>query len=213
MKRETLRNHMDYLRSVKESIDNTHLNEFFNTNTRPDFIYNVSRVGEIGKLKVTGFCIKYINGNLRILQPYQSSDSKPTRKLINDWTNFIDVIKSADWSVFVDYKNELYGSNGAYEYSEVVKNENLGFNEDDLMIKANSNKEIYGPREGYQPCAYCGKQIPINDLISKTIIGRGRKQVWNSWKQRNEDKAYVTEQKLKFCSGKCAGNEQMSREG
>lgn len=64
-----------------------------------------------------------------------------------------------------------------------------------------------------QPCRYCRKQVPTDSLIEETIIGRGRKTVWNSWKGIYENKACVTKERLKFCSGQCAANEQMSREG
>jgi hypothetical protein len=65
----------------------------------------------------------------------------------------------------------------------------------------------------HERCRRCEKVVPISQMQTHTIIGRGRKQVWNSWKGRYDDKAVVTQEPMRFCSGECAGNEQMSREG
>lgn len=62
-------------------------------------------------------------------------------------------------------------------------------------------------------CQRCRKVVPKAQIVNHTIIGRGRKAVFNSWKGRYEDKAVVTQEPMKFCSGDCAGCEQMSREG
>lgn len=62
-------------------------------------------------------------------------------------------------------------------------------------------------------CQRCRKVVPKTQIVNHTIIGRGRKAVYNSWKNRYEDKAVVTHEPMKFCSGECAGYEQMSREG
>lgn len=66
---------------------------------------------------------------------------------------------------------------------------------------------------GHTACGYCRKIVPDSQIVTHKIFGRGRKEVWNSWKNRYESKAYITETYMKFCSGTCAGNEQMSREG
>lgn len=53
-------------------------------------------------------------------------------------------------------------------------------------------------------CQRCGRVAPKAQIVNHTIIGRGR----NSF-----GKAIVTQTPMKFCSGECAGCEQMSREG
>lgn len=65
---------------------------------------------------------------------------------------------------------------------------------------------------GHERCQRCRKVVPKEQIITHTIIGRGRKTVYNSWKNRYEDKACVTQEPMKFCSGECAAHEQMSRE-
>ena len=56
--------------------------------------------------------------------------------------------------------------------------------------------EKYAPREGYTPCAYCGKQTPNNKLIRRDIYTHGG----------------IHKTKC-FCSNQCADNEQMAHEG
>lgn len=68
-------------------------------------------------------------------------------------------------------------------------------------------------RPGNFRCCRCRKQFPESQKVSQRIFGRDRKNVWNSWKGRYESKACVTETMMDFCSGTCAENEQMSREG
>lgn len=101
---------------------------------------------------------------------------------------------------------------GALRYSDLL----AGKYSTDLasMIPALQERQYESIlREGNFWCSYCRKQYPITQKVSRTIIGRDRKQVWNSWKGRYEDKACVTQTSMDFCSGQCAGYEQMSREG
>jgi predicted DNA-binding WGR domain protein len=53
-------------------------------------------------------------------------------------------------------------------------------------------------------CQRCRKVVPKAQILNSTIIGRSR----NAF-----GKAIVTQTPMKFCSGECAGCEQMSREG
>jgi hypothetical protein len=53
-------------------------------------------------------------------------------------------------------------------------------------------------------CQRCRKVVPKTQIITSTIIGRSRNEF---------GKAIVTQTSMKFCSGECAGCEQMSREG
>lgn len=53
-------------------------------------------------------------------------------------------------------------------------------------------------------CQRCRRVVPKSQIITGTIIGRGR----NSF-----GKAIVTQEPMKFCSGTCAAHEQWSREG
>jgi len=62
-------------------------------------------------------------------------------------------------------------------------------------------------------CSRCRKEILVSQSITKTIIGRGRKQVYDSWKKKYVNKACVTKESMIFCSDSCYSCEQMSREG
>lgn len=63
--------------------------------------------------------------------------------------------------------------------------------------------DLYAPREGCTPCAYCGKQVPNDKLVKHRIIFQGLEN----------GKRKIKEQVMNFCSGECAMNEQCSREG
>lgn len=56
----------------------------------------------------------------------------------------------------------------------------------------------------HERCQRCRKVVPKSQIVNHTIIGRSR----NAF-----GKAVVTQTPMKFCSGECAGCEQMSREG
>ena len=132
------------------------------------------------------------------------------KRRISSFFQFFERIENSEKILFVEYKD--FGS-GAYRYNEIIPEKGIAFNEIDLKEISERRNNLYAPKEGHTACAYCNKQTPNDQLIESRIIGLGRKQVWNSWKSRYENKACVTEEKLKFCSGTCAGNEQMSREG
>lgn len=53
-------------------------------------------------------------------------------------------------------------------------------------------------------CQRCRKVVPKSQIITDTIIGRGRNA---------SGKAIVTQTPMKFCGGECAAHEQWSREG
>jgi hypothetical protein len=77
----------------------------------------------------------------------------------------------------------------------------------------NIKREEHLLNNGYFRCARCRKVLPGTLKQTKKIFGRGRKNVFNSYKGVYENKACVTEEMLDFCSGECEMNEQMSREG
>ena len=174
-------------------------------------IYKCNQVGDIQIFKVESFSISYKNGFR--FKPYYAKS--PTRKDLEDLMQYFESAKTSDFVVRINIldQHEKYNSHWSTLYHEVNEVKYLAFNEADLINLSVLNKEKYAPREGYAPCCYCGKQILSEKLITKTIIGRGTKKVWNSWKGQYENKASVTQESLKFCSGQCAAHEQMSREG
>lgn len=211
MRRITLTERWNCLKSQAKIIGESHLNEFFKDKEKPTHLFKVDRIGEVKSLNIIGFHVVYVDeNNRRICEPYIYEGKNPTRLLVSELECYIETIKNANRQFFVDYKD--IGTT-ACNYDEILPVKWLAFSATDLDETAKQNRELYAPREGYQACTYCGIQTPINEMIEETIIGRGRNSVWNSRKGKFEYKACITKEKMKFCSGKCAGNEQMSREG
>lgn len=212
MARITLQQKWDALMNQVNILKQKHIYEI--PIPKYDKIYSVNRFGEIEEKIIKYYGIWYKDETGRKLWA-PSYDKKPTGKDLEYLNIYFEKIHNCNKVISVHYKYMIGASyvHGAYKYSEIIESEIMSFDKNDLIEIANKNKEIYGAKEGYSPCAYCGKQVKNELLISSKIIGRGRKDVWNSWKKRYESKACVTENYLKFCSGECAGNRQMSREG
>lgn len=203
MARKTLLQTWNELDYRAKEIEREKIKSFFSQNYQPSKVYYCSRLGDINECEVIGFLARFPN----ISRPY--SNKYPTRLQVEDFEKYVKSIETADYKIHVLYQTDL--GSGNLEYSKF--SDNWAFHVSELEEKAKENKEKYAPREGYSPCRHCGKQVPTDNLIEETIIGRGRKQVWNSWKGRYDSKAYVTKEPLKFCSKQCAAHEQMSREG
>lgn len=164
----------------------------------------------IKEIQITGSQLGYIVEGRNIYPPYYDKAKRPSKNVIISYLEYIESIKTAQQIAYINYRD--MGS-GAFKYIDLINEPHFAFNESDLKEESERLKSIYGPKENHIACGYCGKQTPDEKLVHSTIIGRGRKEVWNSWKSRYENKACVTHEPMKFCSGTCASNEQMSREG
>ncbi len=116
------------------------------------------------------------------------------------------------WHSLTTSEPPKYKSTSAFSYKD-FKEGKVSLEIEPLIPELERRQYEAILREGNFWCGYCRKQFPLAQKVTSNIIGRGRKQVWNSWKGRMEDKACVTTTMMEFCSGTCAGNEQMSREG
>ena len=210
MAKITLIEQLNQLICLEESIKHSHQEDFFKENDKPKRLFKIDNIGNIKEIELTKFSIGYIENGRNIYAPYFDKEKRPSKQLIEVFNEYIEKIKITTPTIYVNYKD--FGS-GAYKFNEITPEKGLAFNPEDLKMESERRNEIYAPKENHTACAYCGKQTPNDKLVNKNIIGRGRKQTWNSWKGRYEDKACVTETMLSFCSGTCAGNEQMSREG
>lgn len=215
-RRMTLKEQWDCLRSQEAMIKQSHINEFVSEKGMPKLVYHVTRIGDIETAEVKDFSVIYMKDDvLRLLPPFLDEGKRPSKKMVDEMKEYVDKILLAERKIYVNYSISTgnYKSASSMNYADVVAEKGWSFNPIDLEVKACINKDLYAPREGFKPCRYCGKQTPVGEMVESTIIGRGRKNVWNGRKGCYESKACITEEKLKFCSGKCAGNEQMSREG
>ena len=210
MARITLEEQLQQIKCRESEIKERHLSSVFESIEKPSRLFKLDNYGFIKEIELTGFSIGYLEKEKLIYAPHVENGKRPSKILIGIYSEFLERIENAEKILFVNYKD--FGS-GAYKYNEIIPSKGIAFNEEDLKGESERRNELYAPKENHTACCYCRKQTPNDKLIESTIIGRGRKQVWNDWKNRYEDKACVTQDKLKFCSGNCAGNEQMSREG
>jgi len=210
MKKLTLTEQLHQLISEESRIKAIHLEEFWSKNHEPQKLFKVNRIGEIKEIEITGSHVGYVFTDRNIWAPHYDKDKRPSKNLVAAYWEYVENIKTAEQVIYIDYRD--MGS-GCFKYIDLINEPHFAFNESDLKEESERLKGIYAPKENHTACGYCGKQTPDDKVVTSTIIGRGRKEVWNSWKGRYENKSCTTHEQMKFCSGTCAGNEQMSREG
>jgi hypothetical protein len=136
--------------------------------------------------------------------PYYSG-KKPTREDVRK-------IESIYYNQICDakYLRLVYDNAGNhYDLKRIEEDKYLFLNKCDAEKLAKEINDRIKHEEhllanGHERCQRCRKVVPANEIVPHTIIGRSR----NAF-----GKAIVTQEPMKFCSGTCAGHEQMSREG
>jgi len=210
MKKINMTEQLEHLISEESRIKETHLQEFWSKNQLPEKLFTVDRLGTIREIEITGNHIGYLFEDRNIWRPNYDKEKRPSKNLVVAYIEYVESIKTAEQVVYIDYRDR---GTGCYKYSDLIKEPHFAFNELELQTESKRLSETYAPKENHTACGYCGKQTPNDKLVNSTIIGRGRKEVYNDWKRRYESRAYVTHEPMKFCSATCAGNEQMLREG
>ncbi len=150
--------------------------------------------------KVTNECIA------RLIEFF---DSTPEIKDEHIYFNWKSVCR---WHSATKSETPSFSSSSSFRYSD-LKSGKINLSMEPMLPELERRQYESILRDGNFWCSYCKKQFPIAQKVTDNIIGRGRKQVWNSWKGRMEDKACVTTTMMDFCSGTCASHEQMSMEG
>jgi|GEM_PF-7001434 hypothetical protein len=199
------------LQLILEQKEEDYLTEFFKENVKPTELFRLYG-WVIGIIQIE--VVKFRTREKMKKRPWIDKIAKKTD--VAELKRFIDAYIPNE--VLVEYKfttDGKYTSTSAVSYDEIGVGDkpNISFNKELLEPILAEMMAKYAPRENHFACSYCMKQTPNEQKVTSNIIGRGRKKVWNSWKNRYEDKACVTTTSLEFCSGVCAGNEQMSREG
>ena len=94
-----------------------------------------------------------------------------------------------------------YGkTSGADSVSKINAGDGVAWTAEQLEPEINRLKELYEPREGHAPCAYCRKQNPLANLVDGKVIYRMNGGVHTKTQ--------------KYCSDKpCASHDQMGHEG
>jgi hypothetical protein len=145
---------------------------------------------EIREEKIVGFTVRGKN-ELRFF------NKKPTKKDIELLETYIPTFKDDEKNVFIRCKGNLYES--SYNLQDIIIEKNKSFKRQDLIPIHQELYKKFAPREGYLGCKYCGKQTPINELISSEIIKR-------SW-------GGIMKEKRQYCTKQCASYDQMAQEG
>lgn len=209
MAKITLQQKWNDVESQIESVKQNYLNDFLRENVNPEKIYRINGY-EIEECAVTGFSVSFMK-NDRLVQTPHYYGKKPSGWDVDQITLFYTNINDLQMEVYIQYEaySKIGKLSGAYKYKECFEHDHgksISFtaNRDYLIAEAEMRRQKFEPREGYSPCAYCRTQTPNDKLIDDMIIGRGRDRF---------GKACITKTTLKFCSHKCAANEQMSREG
>lgn len=177
---------------------------------KADVIYQITEADKdvnIRECKVTLVSVSFTENGYRVWNN-QDIKKRCTKKDIDKLLEFFDRIKKADREIY--YRTEWDGKYGKCSHSvklSEIDNKNVSFKKDHLLkeyeIRKKRYLDLYAPREGCTPCAYCGKQVPNDKLVKHRIILQGLEN----------GKRKIKEQVMNFCSGECAMNEQCSREG
>jgi hypothetical protein len=173
----------------------------------PTIIYEVTPNGQLIEKPV----VKVIHYNNE--QRIYFAGKKPSREDVKR-------VESIFYNLVLDEKYLRFRYDECNSYNmEQINMYNLFLDKSQAEAKCKEITERIAEEErllsggDHDRCQRCKKVVPKSQIVSHTIIGRGRKALFNSWKNRYEDKAVVTQELMNFCSGECAGNEQMSREG
>ena len=207
-KRITLADKWLLIEKEEKQINEAKVNEFFKDKEKPAKLFSVNWDGTVIEEADVEYCNPCYDRSLN--KPYLY-DKKPTRVMVQMYEENVATIQEAkEYDMFLHYRRK--NTSGAVKYSNLDK-EGWAFTADDLIEVAKKRKEAYAERDGHTACSYCRRQVPTDKMIKSTIIGRGRKQVWNSWRGRYESKAYVTRNEMLFCSKEHAAYAQMANEG
>ncbi|MFK3738973.1 YdaE family protein [Massilia sp. TN1-12] len=136
-----------------------------------------------------GFYIKA--GDARVTR----QDLQEANAVLDNWT----MPALDDLFVFYSYKQTYGIVSGAYPYQKIGGDVTLAWDADALAPEIERRRELYAPREGHEPCAYCRKQTPSASTVSGTIYYR--------------DRGGLAQKTCRYCSPTCHGHDQMGHEG
>lgn len=194
IKKITLQDKWDELDSQINKIGEAFLNSYYDNDERPVVIYQLEWYKTIRELTVTGFSVWKAGRPFLYGKKATKKDVASLETFLNNFTPAIDDIR-------ISWKHE--NSSSAIKVTD-LNDKNYSIVKENLFPYQNELRERYEPREGHVACGYCHKQFPESQKVHHTIIGRSRDAF---------GRACVTQEPMVFCSGQCAGNEQMAREG
>lgn len=196
--------------SVKERKERD-LQKFFQENPRHEEAFYVDFIGEIHKVKIQGYHIDYY-GDCIHYRTYltNAASKKVTKDYLDNAREYVNLLDKAEVVTKVlIHRPGMYSAESA-RLSDIIPSKGYSFNEYDLKEISEKRRELYAPRDGYVPCAYCRKQVRIEEVVKHDIIFQNSRPDPFS---KSGYKRFVDRKTNNYCSGKCAGNDQMAHEG
>lgn len=190
---------LEVLNSKKEKVLSQNLPE----RERPSILYR-AKWQEIGEIPIESFGVR-VYGEFGFY-------GKPTREDLKRMEGLIENFETLEKTLYVYYKEDhgTYKVSGGYKMEDIKRDPKLSFAKEDLEEIHKELHEKYAPRPGYKACSYCSKQVPEAEMVMGTIIFQNTRPDPGS---RSGWKRFVDKKTNPYCSGTCAGNDQMAHEG
>lgn len=156
---------------------------FLNGFNTPEHIYKIGRDYDIEEVDFE----LYVNWLIST-----KSKGKVTREDI-EWikTKYENGVSESNISIKI---------NGSYQgYAGYIKSDRVSFNREDLLELSEELKDKYIAKEGQIKCAYCNIAVDEDKSVKHKVI---------SYVNYGSPGRY-----FRYCSGKCAMNDQMAHEG
>lgn len=201
MKMASLLEKYRHYEAIIKAREDDYVYDFLNGKDVPLSVFQVYPNGRVKELKIEDII-------------YQSGkqfwfNKKPTRKVVEEIKLFAEEkYEFSSERISVRY-SETFGegrSSGGFKYSEIDKylTREQAEEKSKALIAAREAEEELIKAGTHFRCERCRKVSPNESKVKHNIIGRSRDRF---------GKSCLTNEPMIFCSGTCAGHEQMSREG
>lgn len=168
---------------------------------KTDHVYTIeaSRPPKVRTWVVKGFSLICWPNDSKQIPIRPKISKRADAKKLEAMKIYLDAVKAHvnDFRLYVDCKDLDKKAYISFDYDrDFLENRTASFSMEEMQPQIDRLQEVYeamyAPREGYSPCAYCGRQTPNDKLIERGIWINGT-LVYKS-----------------FCSLECASNEQKS---
>jgi hypothetical protein len=172
------------------------IDEHFKGQNQPAVVYEAVSYKTIEEWKV-----RYLSCHQKAY-PYLYNPKKVTNKDLSALQDYYNTMNLSVQDILIFVERER--SSRAFKLVDVT-GERIAYTKEELAPYMARMAELYAPREGHQPCAYCSKQFPQDKKVTRTI----HFSAWDQYLGRQVAKSESRE----FCSSECAAYCQMGSEG
>jgi hypothetical protein len=165
-------------------------------NGKPERFYGLKGRYELMEYVVTGISYKF---TIWWTDKPNRQDVEKVKALASESLVFLPE------NIYLHYEYQMCGKvSGAEKLTDIKPEKGFAFNPNELDEKIAKNRELYEPREGYVPCAYCGKQNHPDNTIRHEII----------FQNSHNGRKFIDRATNSYCKDSpCAGWDQMAHEG